>query len=208
LPEQFQEYEKRAKPQLAKINKKGASRAEKNKASEQIGTDAVKALNAKSQGESLAETDKKTEEFSGSGVFDGVIEDQGGKTVVLEAKGGTSHFGTRRVTGSKKRVTQCTVPYVKEIATTMAKSQYKGRHPMRGCHAHRLLPRASCPNCIITERRRRRNAGRSVQGALKKGKLQKLAGRGGYKGKCLEVPKVIVSYGVTSTGNVKPVDVS
>lgn len=205
LPKQYQEFEERAQPQLETVNKKSASRAEKTKASEQIGTDALKAVVAEEQGKSMTEVDEEVDEFSGSGVFDAVVQEKGGRIEVGEAKGGSSRYGSRKVAGSKKRVNQCTVPYMKEEAKVMARSNYKGRHPSRGCGRHSTFPRGNCPMCRNVERRRRKETGKRVLNAMKSGKVRKLAVRGGYKGKCLEVPKVIDRYDVTASGKTIPV---
>lgn len=200
LPEQFEEYGELAKPLLKKIRSEDTTRAEKNKASEELGTDAAKAIDANSHGETMEEEDPEIEEFSGSGVFDGVRIEDDGTIIVYEAKGGKSHFGSRKLSGSTKRVKQCTPVYVHEIAEVMATSNYKGHHPMVGCANHEDTPDDQCHSCQREERHRRRRIGQDVLEAFKKGKVKKIAVRGDYDKDCLKVPSVVTSYSIDAKG--------
>ena len=206
LPKSYSDYEKTVKPFLKIAQSSKSTPNQKRKASEEIGTSAAIAYNAKRHKISYSQSQKRHTEFRGSGVPDLTME-VGGMLEVKEAKGGTSGYGTCKDIKGKKRVTQCTPRYTAVIAHKMAHSNYKGRHPSVGCKTHKASPNGTCKNCKTAERDLRRKTGSAMQKGITKRKIRKIAIRGSYTKTCLRAPKPIEGYELDKTGNKKTITV-
>lgn len=205
LPKAYSDYEKAVKPYL-KIVQSNAPANKKRKASEEIGTAAAIAYNAKRHKITFSQSQKQHEEFRGCGVPDLTMK-VGGVLEVKEAKGGSSGYGTCKDIKGKKRVTQCTPRYTAVIAHKMKHSNYRGRHPEVGCKNHKKNPAGTCNGCKKAERDRRRTTGKSMDDGIKKRKIRKIAIRGDYTKTCLRPPKPIEGYELNKNGGKKMITV-
>jgi hypothetical protein len=189
------------------IKKKKTARSLRIAASENIGTAAAIAINAVRHGQSFAQALNSHTEFRGCGVVD-LAQDLGnGNMEIKEAKGGSSRYGTRKDTGGKKKVRQCTDAYNRTIIEKMRKSTYKGRHPTVECTNHQN-PVATCSACVTAERKHRQDWGKRLAKSRMGGKLTKISVRGPYSKTCLRNPKVLDAYKSTTTGKTTPVAVN
>jgi hypothetical protein len=205
LSSQWSDYETSVTPFLKIARSKKSTQQQKRQASEQIGSLAAKAYNAKRHKITLAQSDQQHEEFHGSGVPDMTM--QVGKNLeVKEAKGGKSGYGECMDISGKKKVKQCTPKYMKVIAHKMAHSKYNGNHPKGGC-THNAGKKKPCLACRKRERTRQQGVGKKMQKGISKRTILKVAIRGHYTKLCLREPKVIEAYNLDNTGNKQMVTV-
>jgi hypothetical protein len=198
LPPVYKDYEDSAKPFLAICNDSTETPNKKRKASEEMGTLAAQAYNAKRHGTTLTSSKTDHEEFRGCGVVDLFAPS---KNEIKEAKGGSSSYGDRKDHINGGRVTQCTPEYTEVIIDKMVNSNYNGRHPEVGCTTHSTAPLGTCKDCKQAERKRRRKSGSDMFTAFSTDTLEKHSVRGDYDGECLKEPKKIEAYKIV--GGVK-----
>jgi hypothetical protein len=91
--------------------------------SEQLGNEAAKTELRRQLGKEIPESQFKT--FSGANTVNVMYVDQNGKVYVLEAKGGTSELGSRKLKFGPNRgarVEQGTMEYLEDVAESMVRS--------------------------------------------------------------------------------------
>lgn len=180
---QMKRLREETKEAVQKATDPSASRSERTRASEKIGTEGAKTAQRIAKN---TDSDDSIEEFDGAGVPDGFDTET---NTILEAKGGSSQLGSRK-TSSGKRARQCSPAYARSIAETNAQSNYKGRHPRVGCVLHRRIPQGRCVACQRQERNRRRRVGELMKKARAKGKLKKKVVRTKYDSGGVHTPTV------------------
>lgn len=206
LPRAYHEYELSVAKELLILRSKNSTKGEKTRASESLGEKAALAYNAHIHNMTLDESTQSHSIFSGCSVIDAGMEHKDGTVEVKEAKGGKSHYGTRRDINGKKRVTQCTPSYNKVINHKMKHSNYKGRHPTIGCNTHTNAPVGTCKGCKNAEKDHRKKWGNILESSVSKRKYKKRAVRGDYNDTCVSEPSLIESYELDKNGNKQMID--